>query len=75
MPYTGHHPDINPAYLAPDHWRGTARSNAARLTAAEINTPPSVEVGPEQSIMEAAEPEGQHADANAHVRSEIEQSP
>jgi hypothetical protein len=74
MSFAGHHPDINPAYLAPDDWRGTVRSNAVRLAAAEIETLPCDDVGLEQPSMEAAEPESQYVDANTQVRSEIEPS-
>jgi hypothetical protein len=74
MTFAGYHPDIDPAYLAPNDWRGTVRSNAARLTAAKIDTLPDVDDGLEQSTMEVPEPESQHVDANAHVRSEVEHS-
>jgi hypothetical protein len=74
MSFAGYHPDIDPAYLAPDDWRGTVRSNAVRLAAAEIDPLPGVDVGLEPQSMEATEPERQHVDANAQVRSETEQT-
>jgi hypothetical protein len=75
MSFAGYHPDIDPAYLAPDDWHNSVEFIAAQGAAAVNATSPDLDVDQKQPPMKPTDQERQRADAHAHVRSEIEQSP